>query len=115
MPARHGHLRGQYHTLSLVALFANLPEIPTFWFGERRHRPVVDHQHVYAADPGKEMAETSFTASPDGSIRAVGLSVGDHLLPDLSAERQAHADVEWSVNQSVKRGIAGIHRHAHQG
>ncbi len=26
MPACHGHLRGQYHTPGLVALFANLPE-----------------------------------------------------------------------------------------
>ena len=43
MPACHWYLRGQYHTPSLLALFANLPEIPAFWFGERRHCPIVDH------------------------------------------------------------------------
>jgi hypothetical protein len=63
MSACHERLRGQYHTSGLVALFANLREIAAFWFGGRSHCPVVDHQHVYAADPGKEMAETSISAT----------------------------------------------------
>jgi len=41
--------------------------------------------------------------------KVVGLSVGDHLLANLGTERQAHADVELSVNQGIKGGIAGIH------
>jgi len=62
MPSRHRHLWSHAYAQSLTTLFANFPEISTFGFGERRHRPVVDDQHCNAADPRKEMAETSIGA-----------------------------------------------------
>src|SRR5258707_372283 len=51
MPAGDGQLRRENQRADLIAVLANLPEVPALWFRQRRHSPIVDHQHVNPAQP----------------------------------------------------------------
>ncbi len=56
MPARDRQLRSQDRGARLVAILADLLEVAAFRFTERRHRPVVDHQHFDATEPKQQIA-----------------------------------------------------------
>src|SRR6185312_6370557 len=62
MPAGYGQLRSENQRTDLIAVLANLPEVPTLWFGQRRHGPVVDHEHVDPAQSCEKMPKASVGA-----------------------------------------------------
>lgn len=61
MPTSYRHLRSKNHAPSLITLFTNFPEVPALSFRERRHRPVIDHQHIDAADTGEQVTEAAIS------------------------------------------------------
>src|SRR5665213_3627396 len=59
VPAGYWQLRRENQRADLIAVLANLPEVPSLWFRQRRHGPIVDHQHVSSAQPREQIAEAS--------------------------------------------------------
>ena len=51
VPAYDRQLRSEDRRAGLVAILADLPEVTALGFAHRSHGPVVDHQHVDAAEP----------------------------------------------------------------
>jgi hypothetical protein len=49
-------LRSKDRRAHQVAILANLPEVPVLGLTQRSHGPIVDHQRVYAAEPGQKTA-----------------------------------------------------------
>lgn len=62
VPARHRQLRCENQRANLITVLANLPEIPTLWFRQRRHGPIIDHHHINPTQPHEQIAETSVGA-----------------------------------------------------
>ena len=58
MPAGYRKLRGQNRRARLVAILADLPEVAALSFGQRCHGPVIDHQHVDAAELDEKITQT---------------------------------------------------------
>src|SRR6267378_3574971 len=67
VPARHRQLRGEDGRADLIAVFADLPEVAAFGFGERSHGPVVDHQDIDTAQAYQQTAQTTVGAC-DGQV-----------------------------------------------
>ena len=55
-------LRGQDCRAGLIAILADLPAVAALGFRQRSHGPVVDHQHVDAAEPNQQTAQTAVGA-----------------------------------------------------
>ena len=64
MPAGHGQLRREDQRPDLITVLANLPEVPALWFGQRRHGPIVDHQHVNPGQPRSRLRKLRRHESP---------------------------------------------------
>ncbi len=55
VPAGDRQLRSQDGRAGLIAILADLPEVAPLGFAQRSHRPVVDHQHIDAAEFGQQV------------------------------------------------------------
>ena len=62
VPARHRQLGGEDGRAGLIAILADLSEIAPLGFSQGSHGPVVDHQHVDAAEPRQQAAQTAIGA-----------------------------------------------------
>ena len=59
VPARDRQLRSEDGRANLVAILADLPDVATLAFVQRRHGPVVDHQNIDATESSQEMAQAA--------------------------------------------------------
>ena len=59
VPARHRQLGSEDGRARLVAILTDLPEVTPLGFGQRSHGPVVDHQHIDAAESREHTAQTA--------------------------------------------------------
>src|ERR1700743_200556 len=100
MPSSDRQLRRKNERADLIAILTNLPEVPAFRLRQRCHGPVVDHQHIGAAQPRKQITAASIGARQRQIAEqrrgsrverrvsvAAGLlceSTGDVTLPDTS-------------------------------
>lgn len=82
----HWHLRSQDYAPRLVTLTADFPKVPTFRFGERRHRPVVHDQHINAADPQQEMTKVPSARAGANSGRSAAAGVSNDSIRAGAAE-----------------------------
>ena len=48
---------------SLVAILADLPDFASLGFIQRRHRPVIDHQNINAAESCQEVTQAAIRCS----------------------------------------------------
>jgi hypothetical protein len=62
VPACYRQLRRENQRVDLMAVLTNLPEVPTLWFRQRCHGPIVDHQHINLAQSRQQIVETSVGA-----------------------------------------------------
>ena len=59
VPGGDRQLAGQQHRARLIALVADLQELPAFAVGQRRHGPVVDDQQVDTAQAVQQFAQAA--------------------------------------------------------
>src|SRR2546430_3396919 len=62
VPLGHRQLAGQDCRTNLITVFTNLQEVAALALRQRRHRPVVHHEHVEAGQPGEQRAQTPIGA-----------------------------------------------------
>lgn len=67
VPTGNRQLRSQDCRTGLIPVFTDFPEVAAFGFGERSHRPVIDHQYLDAAQAQQQTAEAAIRAC-DGKI-----------------------------------------------
>ena len=62
VPARNRKLRSQNRRARLISVFADFPEVAPLGFRQRSHGPVIDHQHIDAAQARQQVAQTAVGA-----------------------------------------------------
>jgi len=63
VPLADRKLRGEQRGTCLVAILADFPKVPTFGFAERGHGPVIDDEHIDAAEPDQELTQAAVGTS----------------------------------------------------
>ena len=72
VPLGHREFAGQDHRSPLVAVLADFQEVPALGIGQRRHRPVVDHQRIQTGQPGEQRAQTAVGAGQRQVAKQLG-------------------------------------------
>ena len=85
----------------------DLPEVAPLRFGERRHGPIVDHEHVDATEFGQQQAQAAVGTS-DGQIaeqrRGAGVECGVAIAAGLLRQgtgKEALAHAGGAENEHV--------------
>ena len=81
-------LRRENQRADLITVLASLPEVPALRFGQRRHGPIVDYQHIGPAQPREQIAEAPVGARQRNPVRVQpGTAFG--MIPESRSHSSA--------------------------